>query len=212
MSTSLRADVASEGYLLLADISGYTSFLSGVEQAHGVDFSVGIPEGFGLLGAVLDAVVAGVEPDFEVANLEGDAVFAFALASTLDNRGAEVLTQLRAVHRTFHAKRVEARAAVLHDCTACPLVGNLDLKMVLHRGHAVRQNVGSRTELLGPAVNIAHRLLKNNIQAQMGYRPYLFVTDAAAVALGMPEVGTEHSETYPDVGSIRGRVVELTDA
>jgi hypothetical protein len=34
---------AGERYLLLADISGYTSFMTGVEVAHGVDFSAGIP-------------------------------------------------------------------------------------------------------------------------------------------------------------------------
>ena len=34
---------AGERYLLLADISGYTGFMAGVEQEHGVDFSAGIP-------------------------------------------------------------------------------------------------------------------------------------------------------------------------
>ena len=50
-------------------------------------------------------------------------------------------------------RREEARAARDHVCTACPVVANLDLKMVLHRGQAVRQIVGSRTDLLGPAIN-----------------------------------------------------------
>ena len=34
---------AGERYLLLADISGYTGFMSGVEQEPGVDVSGGIP-------------------------------------------------------------------------------------------------------------------------------------------------------------------------
>jgi len=203
---------ASEGYLLLADISGYTSFMAGVEDAHGVDFSVEIPVGFGLLGAVLDAVVQGVEPEFEVAKLEGDAVFAIAPAAALDGEGASLLGQLRAVHRAFHARRLEARQAQDHECTACPLVSNLDLKMVLHRGQSVRQGVGSRTEVLGPAVNVAHRLLKNTVQARIGYRPYLFLTDAAAAGLGLAQVGIEHRELYPDVGAIQGRIVELAEA
>ena len=33
---------AAERYLLLADISGYTGFMAGVELEHGVDFSAGI--------------------------------------------------------------------------------------------------------------------------------------------------------------------------
>ena len=82
---------ASDHYLLLADISGYTSFMSGVEVAHGVDFSGGIPAGYSVLGALLDAVVDGVQPDFEVAKLEGDAVFAVAPAGALDAHGEAVL-------------------------------------------------------------------------------------------------------------------------
>jgi hypothetical protein len=210
MGDASRTDAsATEGYLLLADISGYTGFLTGVEQAHDVDFSGGIPAGYAVLGLLLDSVVEGVEPEFAVAKLEGDAVFATAPADALDGHGDAVVGHLRAVHRDFRARRAEARKANDHVCTACPAVGNLDLKMVLHRGRTVRQTVGSRTEILGPAVNVAHRLLKNTIQSRIGYRPYLFLTDAAAAALGLAEVGIEHREEYPDVGSIGGRIVDL---
>jgi len=34
---------AGERYLLLADITGYTGFMAGVEIEHGADFSQGIP-------------------------------------------------------------------------------------------------------------------------------------------------------------------------
>ena len=49
---------AGEWYLLLADISGYTGFMSDVERAHGVDFSTGIPAAYSVLGALLHAVIA----------------------------------------------------------------------------------------------------------------------------------------------------------
>lgn len=202
---------AGEGYLLLADISGYTGFLSSVEEAHEVDFSGGIPAGYAVLGALLDSVVEGVEPEFSVAKLEGDAVFATAPADALDGQGDSVVGHLRGVHRAFRTRRAEASLAQDHVCTACPVVGSLDLKMVLHRGRVVRQTVGSRTEILGPAVNVAHRLLKNTIQARIGYRPYLFVTDAAATGLGLVQVGLEHREEYPDVGAIGGRIVDLAE-
>ena len=74
-------------YLLLADISGYTGFMVGVENAHGVDFSGGIPPGYELLGALLDSVMKGVQPEFSIAKLEGDAVFAVAPTDTLDGHG-----------------------------------------------------------------------------------------------------------------------------
>jgi class 3 adenylate cyclase len=203
------ASTASDRYLLLADISGYTAFMTSVEQAHGVDFSHGIPAGFAVLGELLDTVIEGVQPAFAVAKLEGDAVFAVAPAAALDGRGEELIGRLQALYQAFHARREKARAAKDHVCTACPVVGSLDLKMVLHRGQVVRQSIGTRTELLGPAVNVAHRLLKNSIQARLGYRPYLFLTDAAAGGLALAEPGVEHREDYADVGPVHGRVVAL---
>lgn len=200
---------AGERYLLLADISGYTGFMAGVEQEHGVDFSGGIPAGYSVLGALLDAVIQGAEPDFALVKLEGDAVFAAAPAATLDGAGDQVLARLRRVYQAFTAARTQAIAANDHVCTACPAVAHLDLKAVLHRGQAVRQAVGSGSDLLGPAVTIAHRLLKNTVRSRIGNRPYLFLTDAAATALGVPGVGIEHHEAYADAGSIDGRIVEL---
>jgi len=214
MATSTVADpVAGERYLLLADISGYTSFLNGVEEAHGVDFSSGLPAGYEVLASLLDSVVDGLRPAFEIAKLEGDAVFAVALAGSLDGQGDAVLDRLRAVYRAFSVVRADRqKSASDHICTGCPVVGTLDLKMVLHRGQTVRQMVGSNPELLGPAVNVAHRLLKNSIQSQLGYGAYLFVTDAAAASLGLTADGVEHVEDYPDVGRVMGRVIEISDA
>jgi hypothetical protein len=38
------------------------------------------------------------------------------------------------------------------------------------------------------------------------------MTDAAAIGLGQAQAGLEHRETYPDVGTIDGRIVELEHA
>ena len=196
-------------YLLLADISGYSTFVVGVEEAHGVDFSDGIPPGYELLGALLDSVMEGVKPEFTVDKLEGDAVFATAPVGALDGHGNALVDQLQSVYRAFQARRTDAIPKEDHICVACSVVGELDLKMVVHRGQVVRQTVGSHSELLGPAVNVAHRLLKNTLQARFGRRPYLFISEAAADGLGVTDVGFEHSETYADVGIVQGRVVGL---
>ena len=201
---------AGERYLLLADISGYTGFMTGVEVEHGADFSAGIPAAYAVLGALLDSVVQGVEPDFALVKLEGDAVFAAAPAARLDGHGEAVLAQVHRMYAAFLDSRTRAIPANDHVCIACPAVAHLDLKVILHRGHTVRQSVGAGSDLLGPSVTLAHRLLKNTIREQIGYRPYLFVTDAAAHGLGLGEVGLEHREEYPDAGAVAGRIVELT--
>jgi len=200
---------AGDRYLLLADITGYTSFMTGVEHSHGVDFSAGIPAAYGVLGDLLDAVIMGVEPDFGVVKLEGDAVFAAAPGANLDGDGVRVIADLGTMYRRFIDRRTAAIPSADHVCTACPAVANLDLKIVLHRGPAVRQRVGATSDLLGPAVTVAHRLLKNTIRDRIGFRPYLFVTDDAASALGVPDVGAAHDEQYPDAGVIHGRVILL---
>jgi hypothetical protein len=202
---------AAERYLLLADISGYTGFMSGVEGAHGVDFSAGIPAAYGVLNGLLDTVIAGVAPEFAVVKLEGDAVFAAAPAPPLDGHGDRILDELGMMYRGFVEARTRAIPASDHQCAACPAVAHLDLKVVLHRGHVVQQMVGSGIDLLGPAVTVAHRLLKNTVRERIGVRPYLFLTDAAAAALGVPEVGLAHTEEYPDAGRIGGRIVELAE-
>jgi hypothetical protein len=208
----MGADAAAgDRYLLLADISGYTGFMAGVEQAHGVDFSAGIPAAYGVLAGLLDAVVKGVEPDFGVVKLEGDAVFAAAPAARLDGEGARVLGTLDTMYLRFVEGRTRAIPESDHICTACPAVAHLDLKAVLHRGPAVRQAVGSGSDLLGPAVTVAHRLLKNTVRDRVGARPYLFLTEPAARGLGLTDVGLAHEESYPDTGPIQGRIVDLRE-
>ena len=202
---------AGDRYLLLADISGYTSFMASVEDAHGVDFSNGIPAAYAVLGGLLDGVIAGVDPDFDLVKLEGDAVFACAPAARLDGRGDLVLERLRAMYREFIANRTRAIPASDHVCSACPNVAYLDLKVVLHRGLAVRQTVGGGSDMLGPAVTVAHRLLKNRIRERIGYRPYLFVTDAAATGLGLAGIGLAHREEYPEAAAVEGLILELAE-
>jgi class 3 adenylate cyclase len=212
-TNSAASDAAAgERYLLLADISGYTGFMAGVEEVHGLDFSEGIPAAYPLLAALLDSVIVGLEPDLALVKLEGDAVFAAAPAARLDGQGDRVLLTLRSTYRSFIDSRTAAIPASDHVCTACPAVAHLDLKVVLHRGPAVRQTVGSGSDLLGPAVNVAHRLLKNTVRTRIGARPYLFMTDAAAGGLGLSEAGLVHREEYEDVGSIQGRIVELDES
>jgi Protein of unknown function (DUF2652) len=211
MTPSDNADAIAR-YLVLADISGYTRFLAGVEATHGEDFSAGLPAGYRVLGELIRGVADGLAPDFDLVKVEGDAVFSSAPADRLDGRGAAVLDRLGAVYRTFIERR-DAMAITATDdkCIACFAVAALDLKVVLHRGLAVRQPMGGANDFVGPAVNAAHRLLKNTVRDRIGYRPYVLVTDPAAVGLVLPEAGLAHHETYPDVGSIDVRILDLAD-
>jgi len=179
-------------------------------ESHGVDFTQGIPPGFALMGALLDAVADGLDDAFVVAKFEGDAVFAVADPDDLDGRGSDVVRGLRGTYARFLQARADADAGRGdHWCSACVLTANLDLKMVLHEGPFVRQAVQRQTELLGPAVNLVHRMLKSTVADHVGNRHYLHLTDAAATRLGLTAVGIAHAESYPDVGDVPGRVIDL---
>jgi class 3 adenylate cyclase len=209
---SPRSD-AVERYLILMDISGYTGFLAGVERQHGEDFSAGLPAGYRVLGELLQDLIDGLAPEFELVKVEGDAVFGTGQAEALDGRGAALVSRLGALYRTFTSRRdVMAVTATDDKCTACFAVATLDLKIVIHRGFAVRQPIGGSLDLVGPAVNVAHRLLKNTVRDRIGQRPYLLITDAAADKLQVADRGLDHDEHYPDVGSIGVRIVDLAEA
>lgn len=68
------------GTMVLADVSGYTAFLQDVAQAHAADMRAGtfVPKAYPLLASLLDGIIEGIAPPFEISKLEGDAVFGFA--------------------------------------------------------------------------------------------------------------------------------------
>ena len=90
------------------------------------------------------------------------------------------------------------------------LLTSLELKFIVHAGTFVVQQLPTRTHVAGPAVILAHRLLKNRVTEETGLRGYALLTDAALELLALdPTVGATHSETYADAGAISGRIVEL---
>jgi hypothetical protein len=104
------------------------------------------------------------------------------------------------------------RRATTCTCSACSLIGGLDLKFVAHLGSFVLQQSPTGPKPIGPDVILVHRLLKNGVAAAFGTRAYALLTDAllerAGGTLGLPE----HRERYDDLGEVRGRVADLAPA
>ena len=61
-------------FFAIADISGYTSFLAGVELDHAQD----------IIADFMNTVVKGLRPPFRLAKFEGDAAFVYAVAEKVD--------------------------------------------------------------------------------------------------------------------------------
>jgi hypothetical protein len=200
------------GALLLADISGYTSFLHGVADAHRslIVEADEPPPAYSLLSSLLDAMVAQVAPPFRLVKFEGDALFAVADDPEMSIRGPAVLACLRGCHASFQALLAEAGTQWTCTCAACSRIDDLGLKLILHHGDYVAQPIAGREELAGPDVIVAHRLLKNHVRDGIGARPYALLTAAALDALEVPsDEMIAMTETYDGQPPIPVHVLPL---
>lgn len=209
----VRRGTRSRGTLLLADISGYTGFLQGVADAHYelIVEAESPPPAYDLVASLLDGIVESIVPPFRLVKFEGDAVFVVVDDADVGARGAALVALLRACHAEFRTRLDEANKRWTCTCDSCSRVHLLDLKFVLHHGEYVVQQVGRQDELLGPDVNIAHRLLKNHARELIGPGPYALLSDAVIAALDVPAQDMVAStETYERVPPIAVHVLPLS--
>ncbi len=185
---------------LIADISGYTGYLAGVELEHAED----------ILSDLLGVIVAALRPDFRLSRIEGDAAFMFAPVEGID--GSMLLDTIERCYFGFRRRRRDVRQATSCECNACRRVPDLDLKFVVHHGPALKQKVAGRNELLGMGAIVVHRLLKNDVVDRLGMSAYALISqdcidasDIGTAALGM----REHTETYDQIGDVPGWALDL---
>jgi uncharacterized protein YndB with AHSA1/START domain len=98
------------------------------------------------------------------------------------------------------------------ECNACANINALDLKFFIHHGEFVLSDLGGSQELVGADVNLVHKVMKNEIPKQTGFRAYAFYTDAAIHHLGlegMTEDLTEYSQEFEDIGVVSGWVQDM---
>ena len=205
----------ASGLLLLADISGYTAFLERVTDAH-PELAAAIepvPPAYDFMVTLLDLVAEELQPTFTPVQTEGDALFAMADADGVTNRGRDVLGTIGSTYASYHARLEDQQRTQSDNCSACTLLTTLELKFVVHAGSFVVQQLPNRTHVAGPAVILAHRLLKNRVTEETGLRGYALLTDAALELLGLDaSSGASHSETHADGATVNGRVFELARA
>ena len=212
MAGPVGSGSSARGTLALADISGYTSFLQGVSDAHHalIVEAAEPPAAYALVSSLLDAILSGLVPPFRLVKVEGDAVFVVASDDEWTMRGSEVLDCIRACHVRFGERLAEASETWSCTCRACARIRDLDLKFVVHHGEYVSQHVLGQTELLGTDVNVVHRLLKNHVPDLIGARPYALLSDRALAALRIPADDLlPIVETYEHLPPIPARVLPL---
>jgi hypothetical protein len=187
------------GYLVLADISGYTSFVAQTEIEH-ADLA---------LSYLLETIVEQISGLLTVGQLEGDAVFAYIEESKLE----EAQSLLELIDRTYLAFREKALALYSQatcPCRACRALPTLDLKFMLHHGEFLMQTVAGVSHLLGTDVNLIHRLAKNHVAESTGWKGYALLTDRVMERLQTEkDFFVQQTESYEHLGDVKTYVRDM---
>jgi len=182
--------------LILADISGYTKFMLASQLA--------LVHGQQVITALIEAILAEVEIPLEVKEVEGDAVFLYSVRPRDDEAwqtvSAEVGRKLLRFFEVFSAVLVGESESTLCPCAVCKHLHELKLKVIVHSGEALFHSIGNFAEVSGVDVILAHRLLKNSIDAD----EYILMTGPAYRDLRFPSELEVHesSEAYEGFGSV----------
>jgi hypothetical protein len=187
------------GYLVIGDISGYTSYVAKTELEHSQE----------VLAELLELIVARFQPALSIVRLEGDAVFAHAPAGQIP-RGETLVESLEATYTAFrdHIRGIVHRTTC--ECNACRAIPTLDLKFIVHYGDYIMQTVSGINELVGSEVNRLFRLTKNHVTQETGWNAYTLYTAASLKQLGIePEGMHKLVESYEHLGDVTVYVIDL---
>src|SRR5574341_982518 len=141
-----------QAVLILADITGYTRFLTlhALSKYHAEE----------LIAELVEELIDVVGGALQLSKIEGDAVFFYLPLTDRKGEVAELLSrQFMALFQAFTRKRNELTARRICICDACANVQELTLKIVGHVGGIYMREIKGFRELAGPDVVLAHRLL-----------------------------------------------------
>jgi hypothetical protein len=188
-----------KGYLVLADISGYTSFLAKTELEHA----------HLAISYLLEAIVGKMEGALTIVKLEGDAVFAYGQESQLPN-GEALLGLIDQTYLAFRDQAETLHRGATCRCKACQALPSLDLKFMVHHGDFIIQQVAGIKDLFGSDVNLVHRLMKNRVAEAMGWRGYaLFTLQGLERTQVNKQAFVQQSESYEHFGAVETYVMDL---
>jgi hypothetical protein len=187
------------GFLVLADLTGYTAYLAGSELEHAPTIA----------GDLLETVVGRLEPPLRLAKFEGDAAFLFAEEGRAD--ASMLVDAIEACYLAFRRRLRSIEQATACDCASCRLAPRLDLKFFVHHGSYVRSRIAGRDELAGSDVIMAHRLLKGTTASSRrdGFAAF---TNAAIERLGLDATAlglVATNEVVEHLGSITTYALDL---
>ncbi len=189
------------GYLVLADISGYTSFVATTEIEHAEN----------VISPLLETIIEKLSELVTLVKLEGDAVFAYVPEEKVSSSSA-LLELLDSTYLIFRDSATDMHEHATCPCRACKAIPSLDLKFFVHYGEYVIQKVAGTLDLLGNDVTLIHRLAKNHVTESTGWNGYaLFTGDSLQRMQVDKKPFVQQSETYEHLGNVVTYVMNMHD-
>jgi hypothetical protein len=189
------------GYLLISDISGYTKFLVESELGHAKE----------ILDTLLKTTTDAVKAPVRVLKPMGDAIMSFVPTDEFV-QPQSLLESIREIYFEFRRHLDFMTLNTTCECDACVNMASLDMKVFLHFGEFIEQNVGGIAELQGRDVILTSLLMKNGVTAATGLAGYALITDAAIEAMDAAELTsamTPHGEAYEHFDEVHMRIWDL---
>ncbi len=190
-----------KGYLLIADISGYTQFLTSSELEHANP----------ILQSLLSTMVEQLVDPLHFWKMEGDAVLAYSTQEGFPS-GETFLATCENLYNAFTTCRQNIVANTTCPCQACANVNALDLKIIAHHGEFDMMQVGPMKDISGADVILVHRMTKTDVSAVTGIRSYALFSDAAVNAMGITAALQPYSEPIEYFGEVSMQVYDLAKA
>ena len=187
-----------EGPIVLADISGYTTYVASTELEHSRK----------AVATLLEGMIETLRGRLEAAQVAGDAVL--FVGEGLD---PGFVSWMDDTYVGFHKTAREIVAQDTCGCRACALVPTLTMKALAHYGRYNVLRVGPSQQVHGADAILPHRLAKNSVPS----REYVLVTPALGERLAgrdrarftwREEDGGEFGQLrvgYYDLGALRTR-------
>jgi hypothetical protein len=187
------------GYLVLADISGYTSFVAQTEIEH-ADLA---------LSHLLETIIEQLSSLLIISKLEGDAVFAYVEEGKLET-ARSLLVLIDRTYLAFREKALALYSQATCPCRACRALPTLDLKFMVHHGGFIVQQVAGIRDLLGTDVNLIHRLAKNHVTESTGWKGYALFTNQVLEQLQTERDSfVQQTESYEHLGEVETFVRDM---
>jgi len=187
------------GYLVLADISGYTSFIARTEIEHAEN----------VISPLLETIIEKLRDMFTIVKLESDAVFAYVPDDQVSNGGV-MLELLDDTYLIFRDSANAMYEQATCPCKACKAIPTLDLKFFVHHGEYVIQQVAGIIDLLGNDVTLIHRLAKNHVSESTGWNGYVLFTGNCLERMQADKKPfIQQAETYEHLGDVETYVMNM---